>query len=326
MQSGSGSLELTPRLNQPFLFERGTPFSGAHIERESATTTSPAAGAAKRQAQARRGHPASNRVAPAESAESAVYTFAHRASAQQRDGLCSTMAKSTKKKLTRTQRQPGVIGFCARVCKRQPPPPTERVVFAQAPERHAEFFYQDNEIITSRYTALTFPPVFLFQQFSRLANFYFLCIIVLQIIPQISITNGVPTTAIPLAFVLAFDGLVTGYEDWQRHKDDERTNSRPYLVLRDGEFVPIASRDIVVGDIIKIAREEEFPADCVMLLAEHDDPAQRTLCHVQTAQVSIKSDEAMYILSMLQCVTSAHIHRSFSSSLLHFRSWTGRPT
>jgi len=41
---------------------------------------------------------------------------------------------------------------------------------------------------------------------------------VLQAIPEISITNGVPTTALPLAFVLFFDAIVTAKEDYNRHR------------------------------------------------------------------------------------------------------------
>ena len=40
-----------------------------------------------------------------------------------------------------------------------------------------------NSICTSKYTALTFIPKNLFEQFSKMANVYFLFIMVLQIIP-----------------------------------------------------------------------------------------------------------------------------------------------
>lgn len=47
-----------------------------------------------------------------------------------------------------------------------------------------------NSIRTSKYTWLTFIPKNLFEQFSKMANVYFLFIMVLQIIPPISITGG----------------------------------------------------------------------------------------------------------------------------------------
>lgn len=47
-----------------------------------------------------------------------------------------------------------------------------------------------NKIRTTKYTWYTFVPKNLFEQFSKMANVYFLFIMVLQIIPPISITNG----------------------------------------------------------------------------------------------------------------------------------------
>ena len=42
-------------------------------------------------------------------------------------------------------------------------------------------FPQNNYIKTSKYSLLTFLPLNLFEQFQRLANFYFLCLLVLQV-------------------------------------------------------------------------------------------------------------------------------------------------
>lgn len=69
-------------------------------------------------------------------------------------------------------------------------------------------FPQDNFIKTSKYTLLTFLPLNLFEQFNRLANFYFACLLVLQVIPIITSLTYV-TTLLPLAGVL----LVTATKD-----------------------------------------------------------------------------------------------------------------
>ncbi|KAG9546808.1 phospholipid-translocating P-type ATPase, partial [Aureobasidium melanogenum] len=57
--------------------------------------------------------------------------------------------------------------------------------------------YITNHIRSSRYTAWNFVPRQLFAQFSKLANFYFLCVSILQMIPGLS-TTGTYTTIIPL--------------------------------------------------------------------------------------------------------------------------------
>jgi len=58
-----------------------------------------------------------------------------------------------------------------------------------------------NSISTGKYTVLSFRPVNLFQQFTRVANMYFLFIAFLQLIPGLSPTSWV-TTVGPLCFVL----------------------------------------------------------------------------------------------------------------------------
>lgn len=74
------------------------------------------------------------------------------------------------------------------------------------------FFFQNNYIKTSKYTVLTFLPLNLFEQFQRLANFYFLCLLVLQLIPAISSLTPV-TTALPLIGVLGLTAIKDAYDD-----------------------------------------------------------------------------------------------------------------
>jgi hypothetical protein len=45
-------------------------------------------------------------------------------------------------------------------------------------ERHR---YASNKIFTAKYNVVTFLPKFLFEQFMRLANFYFLVISIIQV-------------------------------------------------------------------------------------------------------------------------------------------------
>lgn len=75
------------------------------------------------------------------------------------------------------------------------------------------FCLQNNYIKTSKYSVLTFLPLNLFEQFQRLANFYFLCLLVLQMIPAISSLTPI-TTAIPLIGVLTLTAVKDAYDDF----------------------------------------------------------------------------------------------------------------
>lgn len=146
--------------------------------------------------------------------------------------------------------------------------------------------FVDNTVYTAHYTALNFVPVFLFQQFTRFANAYFLLVCVLQTVQSISITDGVPTAALPLFSVIAFDALITATEDYRRHQDDARNNNRKALVMRDGDkFRCVAWKDVQVGDIVKVWRGQILPADLVFLAAGADEAASPLECYVQTAQL-----------------------------------------
>jgi len=52
----------------------------------------------------------------------------------------------------------------------------------------------------------------------------------LQTIDFISISNGYPAMAVPLVFVVALSMLKDAYEDWKRHKSDDKENFREALV------------------------------------------------------------------------------------------------
>ena len=159
----------------------------------------------------------------------------------------------------------------------------DRLVHANRPEANVGFV--DNVVITSRYTLWNFLPVFLLEQFRRFANAYFLFVSILQTIKEISITNGLPLTFVPLSVVLLFDGAVTAREDVKRHADDARANTSRCLALRGGRFVEVFWKDIVVGDVLKIVRNSAVPADCVFLASHSVDNNAPDTVYVQTAQL-----------------------------------------
>ena len=79
-----------------------------------------------------------------------------------------------------------------------------RIFYLNQPLRS---FYPGNRISTAKYNVFSFLPKFLFEQFHRYANVFFLAIALLQQIPNVSPT-GRYTTAIPLIFILGNGQLV----------------------------------------------------------------------------------------------------------------------
>ena len=84
---------------------------------------------------------------------------------------------------------------------------------------------KNNSVRTSKYTWWSFVPHNLFEQFSKkMANLYFLVIMFMQMIKKISISNGQPAMAPPLAFVVLLSMIKDAYEDYKRHKSDRSEN------------------------------------------------------------------------------------------------------
>uniref|UniRef100_A0A8C9VF32 Phospholipid-transporting ATPase n=1 Tax=Scleropages formosus TaxID=113540 RepID=A0A8C9VF32_SCLFO len=73
--------------------------------------------------------------------------------------------------------------------------------------------FQDNHIKTSKYNIFTFLPINLFEQFQRVANAYFLFLLILQLIPQVSSLSWF-TTIVPLALVLTITAVKDATDDY----------------------------------------------------------------------------------------------------------------
>ncbi|EOA87450.1 uncharacterized protein SETTUDRAFT_88996 [Exserohilum turcica Et28A] len=129
--------------------------------------------------------------------------------------------------------------------------------------------YTSNWIRSTRYSAWNFVPRQLVAQFSKLANFYFLVIAILQMIPGLS-TTGKFTMIVPLMFFVTLSIAKEGYDDLRRYRLDKAENNREAQVLRAGpsktlNWEKIKWQDINVGDIIRLNRNDTAPADLALL-------------------------------------------------------------
>ncbi|XP_072752553.1 phospholipid-transporting ATPase ID isoform X4 [Anoplolepis gracilipes] len=157
---------------------------------------------------------------------------------------------------------------------------TERRIRANNREYNSQFNYANNYIKTSKYSVLTFLPLNLFEQFQRLANFYFLCLLVLQMIPAISSLTPI-TTAIPLIGVLTLTAVKDAYDDFQRHSNDSQVNNRKSRTLRGTNLREEKWSQVQVGDVIRMENDQFVAAD-VMLLSTSEPNG---LCYIETAEL-----------------------------------------
>uniref|UniRef100_A0A8V5HGB7 Phospholipid-transporting ATPase n=1 Tax=Melopsittacus undulatus TaxID=13146 RepID=A0A8V5HGB7_MELUD len=127
-----------------------------------------------------------------------------------------------------------------------------------------------------------FLPLNLFEQFQRIANAYFLFLLILQLIPQISSLAWF-TTVVPLVLVLAVSGVKDAIDDFDlscRLKDEKWMN-------------------VQVGDIIRLENNNFVTAD--LLLLSSSEP--HSLTYIETAELdgetNLKVKQALTVTAEL---------------------------
>ncbi|KAG6007211.1 hypothetical protein E4U21_006230 [Claviceps maximensis] len=177
-----------------------------------------------------------------------------------------------------------------------------------------------NIVSNAKYTALTFLPVTLYNEFSFFFNMYFLLVALSQAIPALRI-GYISTYVVPLAFVLVITMGKEAYDDIERRRRDNEANSEEYRILTfadpetqrasgrpttrrllksdsyrkrttrrqrearhdltaiqeeeevDHAYQPSSfvqesnrkSKDLKVGDVLKLSKGQRVPADVVIL-------------------------------------------------------------
>ncbi|XP_033094490.1 phospholipid-transporting ATPase IC isoform X3 [Trachypithecus francoisi] len=99
-------------------------------------------------------------------------------------------------------------------------------------------------------------------------------------IPQIS-TLAWYTTLVPLLLVLGVTAIKDLVDDVARHKMDKEINNRTCEVIKDGRFKVAKWKDIQVGDVIRLKKNDFVPADILLLSSSEPN----SLCYVETAEL-----------------------------------------
>lgn len=155
-----------------------------------------------------------------------------------------------------------------------------RIIALNNPPANAAHKFVDNHVSTAKYNIFTFLPKFLYEQFSKYANLFFLFTAVLQQIPNVSPTNRY-TTIGPLLVVLLVSAIKELVEDYKRRVSDRSLNNSKTQVLKGSAFHEAKWVDVAVGDIVRVESEQPFPADLVLLASSEPEG----LCYIETANL-----------------------------------------
>ncbi|KAJ3613514.1 hypothetical protein NHX12_019762 [Muraenolepis orangiensis] len=104
--------------------------------------------------------------------------------------------------------------------------------------------YRGNAIRTTKYSLLSFLPVNLFQQFRRVANLYFLFLVLLNWVPAVEAFQK-EITMVPLLVVLMVIAFKDALEDYRRYLFDKKVNYNSVHIYSSQKHVGRKSRTVV---------------------------------------------------------------------------------
>ncbi|XP_060784080.1 probable phospholipid-transporting ATPase IA isoform X1 [Neoarius graeffei] len=175
-----------------------------------------------------------------------------------------------------------------------------RLIFINQPQFTK---FCSNRVSTAKYNVLTFLPRFLYSQFRRAANSFFLFIALLQQIPDVSPT-GRWTTLVPLLFILVVAAVKEVIEDLKRHKADSVVNKKETHVLRNGAWEIVHWEKVVVGDVVKVNGKDYIPADTILLSSSEP----QGMCYIETSnldgETNLKIRQGLQVTSEIKDIDS----------------------
>eukprot|EP01017_Pseudomicrothorax_dubius_P009744 TRINITY_DN13378_c0_g1_i3.p1 TRINITY_DN13378_c0_g1~~TRINITY_DN13378_c0_g1_i3.p1 ORF type:complete len:353 (-),score=47.37 TRINITY_DN13378_c0_g1_i3:60-1061(-) len=152
----------------------------------------------------------------------------------------------------------------------------DRMIYINEPD----YKLPNNRIRTTKYTFWGFLPMNLLEQFSKLANVYFLLNGILQMIPELTTSEGQPLIFIPLITIVLISAVKDLFEDLKRYKSDKEENHCEVEVFIDQQTSSLKRwTDLHVGDIIKVNCDKYCPADILLLSTSNQ---KNGVCYIET--------------------------------------------
>ncbi|WOH13402.1 hypothetical protein DCAR_0832912 [Daucus carota subsp. sativus] len=187
-------------------------------------------------------------------------------------------------------------------------PGFSRVVFCNEPASFEATSrnYADNYVKTTKYSPATFVPKSLFEQFRRVANFFFLVTAIVSFTPIAPYSAA--SSILPLSIVIGATMLKEGVEDYRRKKQDDEVNGRKVNMHQgDGSFKLCIWKELRVGDVVKVQKDEFFPADLLLLSSSYDD----AICYVET--MNLDGETNLKLKQSPEVTSSLHEDSSYKN-------------
>ena len=140
--------------------------------------------------------------------------------------------------------------------------------------------YNDNSIRTCQYTLLTFLPLALLNQFKTAFNWFFLIYVCIAVNPYLSDLDLIPEIS-PFIIVVAINLIKEAVEDYRKYSNDKKANNSKVIIFKDKKFHKEKCKNIRVGNIIKIYKEELIPSDVLIIKSSF----KNGLCYMQTSNL-----------------------------------------
>ena len=177
--------------------------------------------------------------------------------------------------------------------------------------------FNSNSIRTCQYTIITFLPLALFNQFKTAFNWFFLIYNIIAVIPELSDLDPLAEIS-PFIVVLLLNLVKEAIEDYRKYKNDIKANNASVLIFNDKRFIKDKCKNIRVGNIIKIYKEDLIPADVLIIKSS----LKNGLAYMQTSNLdgenTLKPREALHLTQKCNLNSLKNFKNLFDCNKDHF--------
>ena len=153
--------------------------------------------------------------------------------------------------------------------------------------------YCDNSVRTAQYTLYSFLPLAIMNQYKTPFNWFFLIQAIIDCMPSISSVDPITTIA-PVVIVLVISLIREAVEDYRKYSNDKLANETQVSVYKMPKFLKKQCHLIKIGNIIKVKKEENIPADLLIIKTS----LKNGFCYMQTSnldgETTLKPREAIH--------------------------------